>query len=93
MFPDRIRDASNSTHPLAIKSCGVQAVSGDDCVRLLFLDYEVCQDRTGCRRTPNAARCKRIQKEGIPDARLTVTRFDFGDETECHKKLLSYFHK
>ena len=49
--------------------------------RLFPLDHEGCQDRAAYRRTPNAARRKRIQREGIPDVRLIVTQLNFGDET------------
>jgi hypothetical protein len=59
--------------------------------RLFPLDHEGGQDRTGRHRTPNAAGRERIQREGIPDARLIVPQLDFGDETGClNKKLLSY---
>lgn len=40
--------------------------------RLFPLDHEGRQDRTGRRRAANAAGRKRIQREGVPDARLIV---------------------
>ncbi len=45
--------------------------------RLLPLDHEGRQDRTGCCRAPNAAGRKCIQREGVPDARLIVAQLTF----------------
>ena len=63
---------------------------------LLSLDHEGRQDRTGCRRAPNAARRKRIPREGVPDARLVVTWLDLGDENgrnDCGQRVPGYANK
>ncbi len=49
--------------------------------RLFPLDHEGRQDRAACRRSPNAAGRKRIQRKGVPDARLIVPQLHFSDET------------
>ena len=49
--------------------------------RLLSLDHEGGQDRTGCRRAPNAARRKRIQREEYLACARSFAQLGFGGKS------------